>query len=346
MTAPGRAHDPAVALSNSYQAVRAGEPNAAASGACDAACLPAMRYVVLVLLVVSFAAGCGGRGAGPSPSPAALPSTSDGPEILPILVSSELPKGPTRFLFSLTDRANKLIAAPDVPVHLQFYDVDTASETVVFEIDAVFLWAIEGERGLYVTNVTYPDAGRWATRFTATLPSGTKTVRLEYDVVEAGSTIAIGAKAPSVETPTIASAGGQVRAVSTDQKPAERFYTTSVDDALAGAKPFVLVFATPAFCETQICGPTLETVKEVATDYPDLTFINVEPYVMKFENASLQPELDDTGQLKPAAWTDAFGLRTEPWVFVVGADGTVRAKFEAVVGAGELRKAIDAATAA
>lgn len=304
---------------------------------------------LLVVIVALLAAACtaGGGGTAPPASAAvASPTASGGPEILPLIISSELTKGPTRFLFSLTDRANALIAAPDVKVHLKFYDVDTATATVVFESDARFLWAIEGERGLYATDVTYPDAGRWGTRFTATLPDGSsKTVRADYDVVEVGSTVAIGAKAPSVKTPTIASAGGDVRAVSTDPKPAERLYTTSVDVALASGKPFVLAFATPAFCETQICGPTLETVKTVAADYPELTFINVEPYVMKVENGSLQPALDASGQLQSAPWTDAFGLNTEPWIFVVGANGTVRAKFEAVVGADELRTAIDAAVA-
>ena len=305
------------------------------------------RPPLLFALAVAIAACTGGGGSPPvATSGPSSPAASDGPEILPLIISSELTKGPTRFLFSLTDRANKLIAAPDVKVHLLFYDIDAAPDTVVFESDARFLWAIEGERGLYATDVVYSNAGRWGTRMNATWPEGsTKTVRVEYDVVEAGSTVAIGAKAPSIETPTIASAGGDVRAVSTDQQPAERFYTTSVDDAIAAGKPFVLVFATPAFCETQICGPTLETVKAVADDYPDLTFINVEPYVMKFENGSLQPELDASGQLKAAPWTDAFGLRTEPWVFVVGADGTVRAKFEAVLGTDELRAAIDAAVA-
>lgn len=305
-----------------------------------------MRRLLLVL-IGAVVAGCTGGGTetvrpiSAAPSPAA-----SGPEILPLLISSELPKGPARFLFSLTDRANNLIAAPDVKVHLLFYDVDTAPDTVVFEADARFLWAIEGERGLYAADVNYPDAGRWGTRMNATLPDGsTKTVRIEYDVLESGSTVAIGARAPSIETPTIASAGGDVRAVSTDQQPAERFYTTSVDDALAAGKAFVLVFATPAFCETAICGPTLETVKSVATAYPDLTFINVEPYQMTFADGSLQPALDASGQLQPAPWTDAFGLRTEPWVFVIGADGTVRAKFEAVLGADELRAAIDAAVA-
>lgn len=308
-----------------------------------------MRRPMLVVIVAIVAAACTGGGVGTAPpasSAGVSPARSGGPEILPLIISSELTKGPTRYLFSLTDRANNLIAAPDVKVHLEFYDVDTAENTVVFESDARFLWAIEGERGLYATDVTFPDAGRWGTRFTATLPDGsTKAVRADYDVVETGSTVAIGAKAPSVKTPTIASVGGDVRAVSTDKAPAERFYTTSVADALAAGKPFVVAFATPAFCETQICGPTLETVKTVATDYPDLTFINVEPYQMKYENGSLQPALDGSGQLQSAAWTDAFGLQTEPWIFVVGADGTIRAKFEAVVGADELRTAIDAAVA-
>lgn len=305
-----------------------------------------LRASILLTVCVALV-GCSGPSATPTPtSPASPPTASNGPEILPLLISSELPKGPTRFLFSLTDRANNLIAAPNVNVHLLFYNVDTAPDTVVFEEDARFLWAIEGERGLYAADVTYPDAGRWGTRMNATFPDGTtKTVRIEYDVVESGSTVAIGARAPSVETPTIASSGGDVAAVSTDQDPAERFYTTSVDDALAAGKPFVLAFATPAFCETAICGPTLETVKTVATGYPDLTFINVEPYQMKFENGSLQPALDATGQLQSARWTDAFGLRTEPWIFVIGADGTVRTKFEAVIGADELRTAIDAAVA-
>ncbi len=305
-----------------------------------------MRRLLLVLIGV-VVAGCTGGGTETVRPVSAAPSpAASGPEILPLLISSELPKGPARFLFSLTDRANNLIAAPDVKVHLLFYDMDVAPDTVAFEADARFLWAIEGERGLYAADVNYPDAGRWGTRMNATLPDGsTKTVRIEYDVLESGSTVAIGARAPSIETPTIASAGGDVRAVSTDQQPAERFYTTSVDDALAAGKAFVLVFATPAFCETAICGPTLETVKTVATDYPDLTFINVEPYQMTFADGSLQPALDASGQLQPAPWTDAFGLRTEPWVFVIGADGTVRAKFEAVLGADELRAAIDAAVA-
>lgn len=302
---------------------------------------------VLLITAALLVAACGSGGGTPPDAggpPVASPSAgSGGPEILPILVNSEIIKGKNRFLFSLTDRANKLVAAPDVKVHLLYYDVDTAENTVVFEGDARFLWAIEGEQGLYVTDVTFPDAGRWGTTFQATFPDGAvKTVRADYDVRESGTTPTLGAKAPSVDTPTAADVGGDLAKLSSDQAPDPRFYETSIADALVAGKPFVVSFATPAFCQTRLCGPTLETVKRVAKDYPSVTFINVEPYKMAFTAGRLQPELDPQGQLQPADWTNAWGLQSEPYTFVVKADGTVAAKFEGVLGEDELRGALDA----
>ena len=306
---------------------------------------------VLSALAVSATlvlAACSSGGASPpgtSGPAAASPSAagSGGPEIIPILVNSEIIKGKNRFLFSLTDRAYKLVAAPDVKVHLLYYDVDTAENTVVFEGDARFLWAIEGAQGLYVTSVTFPDAGRWGTKFEATFPDGAvKTVRADYDVRESGTTPPLGAKAPSADTPTAADVGGDLAKLSTDKVPDPRFYELSIADALAAAKPFVVTFATPAFCQTRLCGPTLDTVKRVAKDYPAVAFINVEPYKMAYKDGSLQPELDAQGQLQAADWTNAWGLQSEPYTFVVAADGTVAAKFEGVLGEDELRGALDA----
>lgn len=301
------------------------------------------RLATLVFLAAIIAACTGGSTGQLTPNPSASSVASGGPAIIPLLVNSEIVKGPNRFLFSLTDRQNQLVAAPDVKVHLLFYDVDTAEDAIVFEEDARFLWAIEDVQGLYVASVEFPDAGRWGTRFEATFPDGsTESVRADYDVAETGSTPALGAKVPSVDTPTAADVGGDLKQVTSDQKPDPRFYETSIADALAAGDPFVVSFATPAFCQTRLCGPSLETVKTVAKDYPAVTFINVEPYKMVFKDGSLQPELDAAGQLQPADWTNAWGLRSEPYTFVVKADGTVAAKFEGVLGADELREALDA----
>ena len=311
-------------------------------------------FTLVALLAVGLApAACGGGGAVARPSaPASVAPASaspgDGsatatPQILPLFISSEITKGQTRFVFSLTDRANQPVAAPDVPVHLELYDVAAAPDTVAFEADARFLWAIEGQKGLYVADLDFPAAGRWGVRFTARFPDGTsKQVRADFDVAETGSTPAIGAPVVPLDTPTVTGAGANLATVTTDTKPDARFYETSVAAALAAGKPFVLVFATPAFCQTAICGPTLDTVKAVATDYPNLTFINVEPYQMVMAGGRLQPAVDASGQPQAAPWTDAWGLRSEPWVFVVGADGKMAAKFEGTLGADELRAALDA----
>lgn len=313
-----------------------------------------IRVLPAVALLVVVAAACSGPVA--SPSATALPSGSPvesasasaaaGPNILPILISSEILAGQNRFLFSLTDRTNKLIAAPDVPVSLEFYDVAADENAVAFTADARFIWGVQDLKGLYVADVEFPRAGRWGTRFTATLPDGrVEQVRADYDVAATGSTPAIGAAAVSIDTPTLADTpDGDIERLSSDTTPDPRFYETSIADALAARAPFVVAFATPAFCQTAMCGPMLEGVKAAADAYPGLTFINVEPYKMSFTEGRLQPELDASGNLQAATWTDAWGLRTEPWIFVVDGEGKVTAKFEAAVADEEFRAALDAAT--
>ena len=154
-----------------------------------------------------------------------------------------------------------------------------------------------------------------------------------------------GDPAPSVVTPTLSDVGGDVAKISSDPKPVPAFYRTSEADALAAKKPFVLIFATPKFCQTATCGPTLDKLKPIATAHPEMTFINVEPYQLKFDNGSLQPVLSADNQLIPVQATTAFKLQSEPYVFVVGPDGKVSSSFELVFSPEELDAAIKAVEA-
>lgn len=305
-----------------------------------------MRRTLAAAVPLLLILGACGASTPPTPTPDAIvvPGPSEGgPTMLPILASSELTIGPNRFLFTLTDRDNRPLAAPDVQVDLLFYDADVAKDTVAFEAASRFLWAVEGVTGLYAASVEFPTDGRWGTRFNASFPDGSsQTVRVDYDVRSEPVTPAIGAAAPSVDTPTAADVGGDLSRLSTDPHPEPRFYQSSIADALAARKAFVVAFATPAFCRSATCGPTLETVKAVAKDHPDLTFINVEPYVMAMKGGSLQPVLDGNGELRTAPWTEAWHLLTEPFVAIVDATGAVRAKFEGAIAAEELTSAIDA----
>jgi hypothetical protein len=278
-------------------------------------------------------------------SVAAPTSAQETPAIIPVLASSELAVGPNRFLFGLTDRQGALVAAPDVDVHLRFYDVDRDPEAVAFETDARFLWAIEGERGLYAATVDYPAAGRWATRFDATFPDGrAETVRMDYDVQETTSTPPIGTPGPAVDSPTAGDVGGDLRQITTDAEPVERFYELSIDEAIVAGAPAIIAFVTPAFCQSATCGPTLDKVKSVAAAHPEVNVVQVEPYVMQMQDGMLQPQLTEEGWLQAAPWAEAWGLRTEPFVAVVDADGLVRAKFEGALTTEELEEALDELT--
>lgn len=273
-----------------------------------------------------------------------MPGTATTTSFIPVPASAENVVGRDRFLLTLVDRENRPLASPDRKVTLRFFDLarDAAKPTQTVSTD--FVWAIEGERGFYVGYADFPAAGEWGVEVEVAQAGGMpETARFRFDVQEKGTTVAVGQPAPSVETKTLADVGGDVKLISTDPKPDPSLYATSVSDALARHEPFVLVFATPAFCQSRVCGPTLEIVKKVKTTEPGVTFINVEPYELAPKDGSLQPVIDGNGQLTPVPAVNAYGLLVEPWIFVVGRDGIIRASFEAVVSEEELRAAIDAA---
>jgi hypothetical protein len=279
------------------------------------------------------AAACGGAS---TPSATAAKAT-----VIPVIVSSQQVVGPNRFVFSFLDaRSNLPAAAPDRTASVSFIAPGQTSPGAA--VPGTFVWAIEGSRGDYVAHVDLPAAGDWKAVLTTQAPGGQpETVGVAFQVVDKGAAVAIGQAAPPSKTPTGADVGGDLRRIATDPNPDPAFYRLSVSDAVAAHTPFVLVFATPAFCTSAQCGPTLDRVKAVAKAAPaGVAFINVEPYQLKFADGRLQPVLDAGGQLQPVQAVDEWGILSEPWVFTVDRTGTVRGSFEGVVGTDELSAAI------
>jgi hypothetical protein len=290
-------------------------------------------------------AACGsGAKANPSATNAASPVASASLDVLPRIVSSELGVGPNRILVSFLDpTGTKPAGSPDRKVAVAFRG--PGGETIASQ-PSTFIWAIEPVVGVYVLHAAFPVAGAWTADFTTSAPgSPERTIPFGFDVKPRTEVLAPGDAAPAVATPTIASAGGDVARVSTDAKPVSRFYQTSEADAVVAKKPFVLIFATPKFCKTATCGPTLEKLKPVAAAHPEMTFINVEPYLLKDDQGQLQPITDASGQFQPAPATLAFKLLSEPYVFVVGADGKIISSFELVFSPAEIEAAIKAVEA-
>jgi hypothetical protein len=277
-------------------------------------------------------------------SPAPSGGGSGATAIIPIPITDAFRVGANRVVFTLTDSSGqKQVAGPDRTLSIGYHGPN--GETIA-PAPQTFIWAIEGSNGVYVGQATFASAGQWTADFsTAASGSAAVTTSFSFPVRDRLDVVSPGDAAPSVKTPTLADVGGDLAKISSDPTPVKAFYETSEADALAAKKPFVLIFATPKFCTSAVCGPTLDKLKPVAAAHPEMTFINVEPYQLQFADGALQPVMTGS-DLTPVEATLAFKLSTEPYVFVVGADGKVSASFELVFSPDEIEAAIKQVEAA
>jgi len=270
------------------------------------------------------------------------------PNLVPFLISSEAVVGRNRLLVTVADRTQALIAAPDLPVELRFFDLATEPDTPVTDLPGTFQWLVQDTKGLYVVNADFSHAGEWGLEVVANVSTASELrSRLVFSVTETSRTPALGAAAPPSDTLVASDLEGIFR-ISTDTTPDPSFYALSIRQALAAGKPFVVVFASPLLCVSQTCGPALDVVKGIAPAYRDrLNFVHVEPYELQpapglhVGRTPLQPVLDATGRPKTVKAVTEWGLPSEPYVFVIGSDGTVKAKFEGVAYHDELVAALD-----
>jgi hypothetical protein len=139
-------------------------------------------------------------------------------------------------------------------------------------------------------------------------------------------TPAIGSPALPSQTPT-ATTLDQVEKICS-ARPVDDFHQLSIDAALGQQKPLLVLFATPGFCVTRTCGPSLEIVQAAAAPYRDrLNVVHVEIY-----RGGRPPEVVPT--------VGEWGLISEPWVFLVGANGTIVDKFEGGITLDEVGPAV------
>jgi len=139
-----------------------------------------------------------------------------------------------------------------------------------------------------------------------------------------------GKPAPSVHTPT-ADEVANIQEIDT-RIPPDTMHEVDFADAL-GDRAIVLLFATPALCQSRVCGPVVDIAEQVHRDYADkdVAFIHMEVYEDNAVENGIRPQLE------------AFGLQTEPWLFVVDERGMVTTALEGGFSVAELSSAVEKA---
>jgi hypothetical protein len=180
---------------------------------------------------------------------------------------------------------------------------------------------------------TPPAAGLYRSVFT----NDAGTSQHEFLVLEPGETAIPqpGDLLPAITTATSADAAG-VDPICTRAEPCP-FHAADLVDALgAGDKPTILSIATPGFCQTAVCGPVIDLLIEAAAERDDLHVVHAEVYLDPFNDEGLA---NGTGG-NVTEIVGAYELPYEPVLFVVGADGVILRRLDAVYDGSELAEAL------
>jgi hypothetical protein len=183
---------------------------------------------------------------------------------------------------------------------------------------------------VYGAQVRFPKAGPWSVLTVTQSGGGMLAAPTQVKVIPAAKDPIpdVGEAAPKVETDTVASAKGDEEAVDTRIPTAPELHQESFAD-VAGKKPVALLFATPQLCQSRVCGPVTDIELQMKAKYGDrMTFIHQEVYEDNDPNKGLRKPLQE------------FNLRSEPWLFVVGADGKVTSRLEGSFGVKAFDQAI------
>ena len=264
-------------------------------------------------------------------------------EIQPLITTSELVVGMNRFAFGVL-KGNKLLN--DAEVTLKLYAIDGSELSLVAEVKAPYQIAstlkqersvhhhpdgtehVHGDEsgipGLYVAQLNFSRAGDWGVELLIGQRSGpADIVRLAVTVLDAPATPALGSPAPRSHN-LIASDVKNLRQIDTSPRPDPRLHQVRIADAIAQGKPQLIVFATPQFCTSRMCGPVVDIVRTLLPVYGKRVAFTHQEIWQDFADKKMFPTV--------AEWR----LDTEPWVFVVDRDGIIRGKFEGLVTAREL----------
>jgi hypothetical protein len=262
----------------------------------------------------------------------------------------------SRFLAGVYTSDRQLLIGGEVPMSFFYLGEDGSSEQeLVAETTGTFL-PVPGEEpegdmttphlaesttvtGVYRTEVDFDRPGFWGVGVVIDLGDGPQTATATFQVAPEHAIADAGDDAPRVQNELV---GGDADPAAIDSRagvgdggevPDPDLHDLTVADAIAAGRPAVVVIATPVYCVSRFCGPIVETIEAMHDEYADVAeFIHIEVW-KDFDNE----ELNEAA----ATWIQTEQGGAEPWVFLIGADGKIAARWDNVLDEAELRSLLD-----
>lgn len=224
-------------------------------------------------------------------------------------------------------------AAPPTPADLQA--AEDREPEVTLPIEA---------RGVYqLSNLIFDDPGIYDAGIEVTLADGTTgSASTVFEVTPDAVYPTIGDDAPKTKNLTVENhEDASLAAVDSRADdfgvPDEPLHTGVIADSLEAGRPLVVVVATPQYCASRFCGPVVDEIGAVQQEYGDVAdFVHLEIW------RDFQEKVVNRGA---AEWVlrgkGADQQLTEPWIFLVGPDGTILDRWQNVLDSRELTAALD-----
>ena len=181
--------------------------------------------------------------------------------------------------------------------------------------------------GVYVAYVRFARPGPWGVEVLARQGDDpVEAARFTIQVLGAAHAPMSGMPAPRSRN-LVAGDVADLRTIDSSEPPDPRLHQHRIADAIAQRKPQVIVFATPKYCTSRVCGPVVDVVRTLIPRYGDrVVFIH--------------QEIWQAGTQTFAPTVEEWKLRSEPWIFVVDGGGTIRARFEGLTTRREVEAAL------
>jgi hypothetical protein len=260
-----------------------------------------------------------------------------GPALAPSV--KVLEPGTNRFAFGLFDRGSRQIGGLQVALYVSRGVDETAHGPYAARYEPI---EVEGR---YRSRTTAEDADSAKSVYVARLPFSSAGPYLVSAVVKFGqeqvatspaqvrvtdnpTLPSIGDRAVRVHTPTLESVAGDAEKIDT-RIPPDSMHDVDLADALDRHRPVILLFATPALCESRVCGPVTDVAEQVKAEYGDRAdFIHMEIYNDNDLNKGLRPQVK------------AWGLRNEPYLFAIDGRGRIVDRLDGAYSVAELEAAV------
>jgi hypothetical protein len=237
--------------------------------------------------------------------------------------NSTLLVGVNRISIALLDGQSTPVTATGVSVN-----VVNAGNQVIETRPLENISSAYGGIPIYVGTAQFPSPGQYQYVVSGTRTGGAVNGHAFVTVASSGPELAVGAHVPALNQAVLADPGVTISMVDSGVPP-DTWHDQTIAQALAAHRPMVLFFGQPGFCPSKTCGPTVAILQQLCTQFcGQFSFQHIETDFPASVNQVFN---------NPAF--RAFGLQTDPWVFLVNSAGVITDRFEGPVTLDELQGA-------